>query len=207
LLWSIANFYFGSSPRGQANHCRKRCRHRRRLQKGTKGTITDFPVPSLISRVFLSARARETMPRISRIVINLPWIRRVPRPFPRSSPFLSADSASFSSTPSTLRTATMTPERAEIAYSLKDFPRSVCTARRKISNRRGHFTVLSTVHKTLLCLAVFPSPFLRGSPERSSSRISIPSCRSIPRASFRSDDVNPYRPTFHLSWKYICRSS
>lgn len=48
-----------------------------------------------------------------------------------------------------------------------------------------------------------PVPSFRLPSERSRSGASILSLVSF-AGSFRPDDVNPYRPTFNLSWKYIC---
>lgn len=101
----------------------------------------------------------------------------------------------------------------EIAFPVRELslirPRghaAECTVKFVIG---ASIVALSTVRRkcrfslSLLSLSFF----LRRSRSSSFRAISLRGFYSLARllrGSFRPDDVNPYRPTFNLSWKYIC---
>lgn len=56
----------------------------------------------------------------------------------------------------------------------------------------------------LFSVSLFLSFFFSRLVRLSSKRSRFYSLARLLRGSFWSDDVNPYRPTFNLTWKYIC---
>lgn len=225
MRWSIANSYFGLSPRRgrgrQANH-----RFAPFSQKVTVGSVViRHSVTDLRDLLHEVRREKRVSLRSPRYAPELLICRIFSRDLSsslstRDLRFLRAGYAEYH--PPSLILLRSLLRGGNGSEGTSQGNRVLRVRELSLIRPRGHaaectvkfvigasIVALSTVRRKCR-FSVSPPPtfFLlrsRSSPiHRAVSPRVLYSLARLLRGSFRPDDVNPYRPTFNLSWKYIC---